>query len=127
MGMHAIAAGSSVPNANQIEKTVSETEAVFPIVRTNPSEVTTALRYTADFASVIPNSERGWHSRRDLDGRGSNDDWQDDMAKANWTEINVNFLQGAINLWKKRSLPASGNDPAETKFERISRKIEYRL
>ena len=55
------------------------------------------------------------------------DDWQNDMAKANWTEININFWQGAIDLWKKRSLPASGNDPAETEFDRISRKIGYRL
>ena len=55
------------------------------------------------------------------------DDWQNDMTKANWTEINVNFWQGAIDLWKKRSLPASGNDPAEMEFDRISRKIGYRL
>ncbi|HSH20415.1 MAG TPA: DUF4874 domain-containing protein, partial [Draconibacterium sp.] len=30
--------------------------------------------YTADLSGVFPNPERGWHNRRDLDGRGSDDD-----------------------------------------------------
>ena len=55
------------------------------------------------------------------------DDTQHDMAKANWTEININFWQKAIEMWKQRTLPASGNDPAETEFDRISRKLGYRL
>jgi hypothetical protein len=55
------------------------------------------------------------------------DDTDNDMGKANWTEININFWQEAVAMWKQRSLPASGNDPAETEFDRISRKLGYRL
>jgi hypothetical protein len=55
------------------------------------------------------------------------DDTQNDMAATNWTEININFWKDAIEMWKERSLPASGNDPAETEFTRISRKLGYRL
>ncbi len=55
------------------------------------------------------------------------DDTQNDMAMTNWTEININFWKDAIEMWKKRLLPASGNDPAESEFIRISRKLGYRL
>lgn len=55
------------------------------------------------------------------------DDTQHDMAATNWTEININFWKKAVELWKKRQLPANGNDPAETEFDRISRKLGYRL
>ena len=55
------------------------------------------------------------------------DDTHNDMAKANWTEININFWEKAVEMWKQRSLPASGTDPAETEFDRISRKLGYRL
>ena len=55
------------------------------------------------------------------------DDTQHDMAMTNWTEININFWKDAIEMWKKRSLKASGNDPAESEFVRISRKLGYRL
>lgn len=55
------------------------------------------------------------------------DDTQNDMAATNWTEININFWKDAIDMWKERLLPASGNDPAETEFTRISRKLGYRL
>jgi len=55
------------------------------------------------------------------------DDTQNDMAATNWTEINIDFWKDAIEMWKKRSLPASGNDPAESEFNRISRKFGYRL
>jgi hypothetical protein len=55
------------------------------------------------------------------------DDTQNDMAKANWTEINIDFWKDAIEMWKERSLPAIGNDPAESEFNRISRKLGYRL
>jgi hypothetical protein len=55
------------------------------------------------------------------------DDTQNDMAKANWTEINIDFWKDAIEMWKERSLPAIGNDPAESEFDRISRKLGYRL
>lgn len=54
-------------------------------------------------------------------------DTQNEMAKTNWTEINVNFWETAIEMWKKNSLTASGNDPAESEFTRISRKLGYRL
>lgn len=52
---------------------------------------------------------------------------QTEMAEANWTEININFWGDAIDKWKNRMLPASGNDPAESEFDRISRKLGYRL
>jgi hypothetical protein len=52
---------------------------------------------------------------------------QTEMAEANWTEININFWKDAIDMWKERWLPASGNDPAESEFDRISRKLGYRL
>ena len=55
------------------------------------------------------------------------DDTQNDMAAANWTEININFWKEAIEMWKERLLPASGNDPEESEFNRISRKLGYRL
>jgi len=55
------------------------------------------------------------------------DDTQNDMAEANWTEINIDFWKDAIEMWKKIELPASGNDPAESEFDRISRKFGYRL
>jgi len=55
------------------------------------------------------------------------DETQNEMALTNWTEININFWEGAIEKWKKRLLPASGNDPEESEFDRISRKLGYRL
>lgn len=55
------------------------------------------------------------------------DDTQSEMAKANWTEININFWEVAIEMWKTRILPASGNDPEESEFVRLSRKLGYRL
>jgi len=55
------------------------------------------------------------------------DDTQNDMSMTNWTEININFWKEAIDMWKKRWLPANGNDPAESEFDRISRKLGYRL
>lgn len=55
------------------------------------------------------------------------DDTQIEMAKVHWTEININFWEDAIDMWKKRWLPANGNDPAESEFDRISRKLGYRL
>jgi hypothetical protein len=54
-------------------------------------------------------------------------DTQNDMAKLNWTEININFWENAIDKWKNKWLPASGNEPAESEFDRISRKLGYRL
>jgi hypothetical protein len=55
------------------------------------------------------------------------DDTQNDMAKANWTEINIDFWKDAIEMWKERPLPAIGDDPTESEFNRISRKLGYRL
>ncbi len=34
----------------------------------------TTVRYIADLKTVFPNPERGWHNRRDVDGRENNDD-----------------------------------------------------
>jgi len=52
---------------------------------------------------------------------------QTEMAAANWTEINIDFWKDAIEMWKNRMLPASGNDPEESEFTRISRKLGYRI
>ncbi|MBE0654165.1 MAG: DUF4832 domain-containing protein [Bacteroidales bacterium] len=52
---------------------------------------------------------------------------QIEMALTNWTEININFWEDAIDMWRERLLPANGNDPAESEFIRISRKLGYRL
>jgi hypothetical protein len=52
---------------------------------------------------------------------------QTEMAMVNWTEINIDFWEGAINMWKDNWLSANGNDPAESEFVRISRKLGYRL
>jgi hypothetical protein len=52
---------------------------------------------------------------------------QNEMAAANWTEININFWGDAINKWKNNQMQASGNDPEESEFDRISRKLGYRL
>jgi hypothetical protein len=54
-------------------------------------------------------------------------DTQNEMAEANWTEINLDFWGNAIDMWKKRWLPAMGIDPAESEFSRISRKLGYRI
>ncbi len=65
------------------------------------------------------------------DGNGRNDSGavtvQNEMRDLNFTEINVDFWSGAINLWKAANLAASGNDPAETAYKRLSRKMGYRL
>lgn len=65
------------------------------------------------------------------DGNGRNDAGavtvQSEMAALNFTEINVDFWDGAINLWKAANLSAAGNDPAETAFVRLQRKMGYRL
>ena len=52
---------------------------------------------------------------------------QEEMAAVNWTEININFWGEAIDMWKNRMLPANEFDPAESEFDRISRKLGYRL
>lgn len=52
---------------------------------------------------------------------------QNEMAAANWTEININFWGDAIEKWKNNQMPAGGNDPEEREFDRISRKLGYRL
>jgi Domain of unknown function (DUF4832)/Domain of unknown function (DUF4874) len=54
-------------------------------------------------------------------------DTQKEMGEVNWTEINLDFWGDAITMWKNTSLPAIGNDPAESEFTRISRKLGYRL
>ncbi len=65
------------------------------------------------------------------DGSGHNDSAgvtvQSEMAAINFTEINVDYWSGNINIWKAANLSASGNDPAETAFVRLQRKMGYRL
>lgn len=52
---------------------------------------------------------------------------QDEMAATNWTELNINYWGEAIDRWQQRMLPANETDPAESEFDRISRKLGYRL
>lgn len=65
------------------------------------------------------------------DASGSNDaagvNVQAEMGKLHFTEINEDFAAVNLNIWKAANLPASGNDPAETAFTRIKRKLGYRL
>src|SRR6185436_10794512 len=65
------------------------------------------------------------------DGSGRNDSAgvtvQSEMAALNFTEINLDYWVGNINIWKAANLSASGNDPAETAFVRLQRKMGYRL
>ncbi|HVU66190.1 MAG TPA: DUF4874 domain-containing protein, partial [Ktedonobacteraceae bacterium] len=49
------------------------------------------------------------------------------MIIQHWTEINQDYAPVNVNIWKAANLPASGNDPAETCFTRIQRKLGYRL
>ncbi len=52
---------------------------------------------------------------------------QNYMSLLNFTEINEDYAPVNTNIWKAANLAASGNDPAETAFVRIKRKIGYRL
>ncbi|WP_123042053.1 DUF4832 domain-containing protein [Cohnella candidum] len=65
------------------------------------------------------------------DSAGSNDaagvTVQSEMSKLHFSEINEDYAAVNLNIWKNASLAASGNDPAETAFTRIKRKLGYRL
>lgn len=50
-----------------------------------------------------------------------------EMAELNFTEINVDFWSNAIDVWQNANLAADDDNPAETAFNRIARKIGYRL
>jgi hypothetical protein len=52
---------------------------------------------------------------------------QNYMSLLNTTEINEDYAAVNINIWKAANLAASGNDPAETAFVRLKRKMGYRL
>lgn len=52
---------------------------------------------------------------------------QNYMAIQHWTEINRDYAPVNTNIWMAANLAASGNDPAETGFVRIQRKLGYRL
>jgi chitodextrinase len=52
---------------------------------------------------------------------------QYEMSHQHWTEINEDYAPVNTNIWKAANLPASGNDPAETLFNRMQRKLGYRL
>jgi chitodextrinase len=65
------------------------------------------------------------------DSAGNNDaagvTVQQQMSQQHWTEINEDFAAVNVNIWKNANLAASGNDPAETAFTRIKRKLGYRF
>ncbi|MEV4537713.1 DUF4832 domain-containing protein [Asanoa sp. NPDC049518] len=52
---------------------------------------------------------------------------QEEMRKLNFTEINEDYAAVNTDKWKAANLAAGGNDPAETCFTRIKRKLGYRL
>lgn len=52
---------------------------------------------------------------------------QSEMALLNTTEINEDFAEVNVNIWRNANLAASGNDPAETCFIRLKRKMGYRI
>jgi len=52
---------------------------------------------------------------------------QNYMSLLNATEINEDYAAVNTNIWKAANLAASGNDPAETAFVRLKRKMGYRL
>ncbi len=52
---------------------------------------------------------------------------QSEMSKLNFTEINEDYAAVNTSKWKATNLAASGNDPAETAFVRLKRKMGYRL
>jgi len=52
---------------------------------------------------------------------------QSEMLKLNFTEINEDYAAVNTDKWRAANLAASGNDPAETCFTRIKRKLGYRL
>ena len=65
------------------------------------------------------------NSSGDNDAAGVN--VQNYMSLLNFTEINEDYAPVNTDIWKAANLAASGNDPAETAFVRIKRKIGYRL
>ncbi|MEV0563001.1 DUF4832 domain-containing protein [Dactylosporangium sp. NPDC050588] len=52
---------------------------------------------------------------------------QYELSHQHWTEINEDYAPVNTDIWKAAHLAASGNDPAETLFTRIERKLGYRL
>ncbi|GAA2334053.1 DUF4832 domain-containing protein [Dactylosporangium salmoneum] len=52
---------------------------------------------------------------------------QYELSHQHWTEINEDYAAVNTDLWKSANMAASGNDPAETLFTRIKRKLGYRL
>jgi hypothetical protein len=57
----------------------------------------TSVSYIADLTGVFPNPERGWHNRRDVDGRGGDDDRDFSDVKAathSFTAICASTISG---------------------------------
>lgn len=50
-----------------------------------------------------------------------------EMEALNFTEININYHEGSIDIWRKAMLPADEFNPEETAFDRLSRKMGYRI
>jgi hypothetical protein len=65
------------------------------------------------------------NSSGDNDAAGVN--VQNYMSLLNTTEINEDYAPVNTDIWKAANLAASGNDPAETAFVRLKRKMGYRL
>jgi chitodextrinase len=64
-------------------------------------------------------------SAGDDDAAGVNAQYE--LSTQHWSEINEDYAPVNINIWKAANLSASGNDPAETLFTRVQRKLGYRL
>lgn len=66
-----------------------------------------------------------------MDSSGNNDlagnNVQSEMALLNTSELNEDYAKVNTDIWKNANLPASGDDPAETAFQRIKRKMGYRI
>lgn len=66
-----------------------------------------------------------------MDSSGNNDiagsNVQSEMAKLNTSELNEDYAKVNTDIWKNANLTAAGGDPAETAFQRIKRKMGYRI
>src|SRR5579859_1195908 len=111
------------------------------------------LSDSADMGTYDPNSWMGWFTidqkrqwmyslatssgaNKMVGGETCDSAGYDDSAGVNvqyymgllhYTEINEDYAPVNTNIWKAANLAASGNDPAETAFVRIKRKMGYRI
>jgi hypothetical protein len=52
---------------------------------------------------------------------------QSEMSLLHTSELNEDYAPVNVDIWKNANLAASGNDPAETGYTRLKRKMGYRL